>query len=357
MYIDKMGIELEGGFTRQEYDRLCEEGNWHGDGSVYIGDTEVLAFDPDRTVRIIAGEAVSPASKLNDLQDWVSNNYPDIQNRSCGTHVHVSVLDKPLYDRLATKEFYYWFISRTTAWADQLLKGEIKNQFLERLKGENAYCCINYEPCQHHDVSSECLHHCSEDYGCMTHSCSHACEDDIQYARAWDFYTGSRSSDRHLCLQVSCSHEHIEECSKEECEHLCIDNLSECFTARDCHHECGDSCYRRDCSHDCDMDEECSADDRRLCHVPEIQRKMRDKDDSRYAHFNFCERIHGTLEIRLFPAFNSSKLTNECLQFVHDAIELYLSGPAVPLAQAEPVQLSISQQIYSDLNLVANEVA
>ena len=81
------------------------------------------------------GEIASKKLKINEVEDFILNNYPDEVNSTCGLHIHMSFKnDKKDYSILATKEFYDFFLSEIEAWADnrKINKG---SRFYKRLKG------------------------------------------------------------------------------------------------------------------------------------------------------------------------------------------------------------------------------
>lgn len=329
--IDRMGVELEGAWRITRLVEELQDRNWHSDGTVDVR-TSYSAEE---------GEIVSPPlAELSKLQDWVKEYYPDAQNETCGTHVHVSVLDTHDRRRLSTEEFYDEFLERAAAWAKaQPMTSDVRKAWDKRYRGENQYCCRNFQPCDkpHH---ADCEHDCGdyEDASCREHECEHECESD-------DNMFDARSGHRPSCLQHECAHDHDEECcsidhehgededdkcDSGDCQHEC--DSMDCFDLGDCQHECDQYCYS-DCQHDCEDDEEeCHRDSHyaEYRHHPAAQRgEDWDDCDSRYAHLNFgAEGVHGTLEIRLAPAFCDAEITAAWVGFVHDLIEEWLSGEA-----------------------------
>ncbi len=79
-----------------ECDCECEPSdseNFHFDGTV-------------KTDAEINGEFVSPAfENLDDLMEFIDNNYPDQTNWTCGSHVHISTKKDADYTLLMKKEF------------------------------------------------------------------------------------------------------------------------------------------------------------------------------------------------------------------------------------------------------------
>jgi len=133
----------------------CEDGGcdctipgFHYDGSVSGTGCE------------LEGEIVSPPiDNWNTLKTWLDVNHPDKVNSSCGTHMHISVLDYKDYDRLMLPEFYPFIISKIEAWGRQENFKET-NHFWHRLQGHNDYCCANdASSCSHgrnvHDADTQ----------------------------------------------------------------------------------------------------------------------------------------------------------------------------------------------------------
>ena len=58
-----------------------------------------------------------------------------------------------------------------------------------------------------------------------------------------------------------------------------------------------------------------------------MQRDSRSREEERYHHLNFCKRLHNTLEVRLLPMFESSKMAVAAAQFLAISIERYLRKP------------------------------
>ncbi len=386
--IDRMGIEIEGGFLVQEYKRLQPSGIFRGDGSVRdVGKIVVRKVNGYTQVQHVnlyhPGEVASPALEPKKLLTWVRWHFPARQNESCGTHVHVSVRHKADYDRLATREFYTEFLNRSMMFMElhkpDLPKG-VWDAFKRRFDGDNSYCCKNFNSsCEHvggsrssaRNYPTYCTHICNEDCyvededncdhdcwnhmgvyednPCLTSNCDHSCTDNHQYELADEGH-------RHACQVHSCEHDDVacaEECGEDGCDHSCgldcyLENRNgcqhecdgDCYHTGHCVHEHDNDCSRRNnCIHNhvaacypAPSDNDPDGDDLapiRIAHTPEQQRAARGKDLHRYAHLNFCERLHGTMEIRLFPAMKSWRLTQKVVQFCEDTIEQYLAEPEI----------------------------
>lgn len=372
--IDRMGIELEGLWTQQRYDHYqCNlpSARWDAARNALVLAYNAGRIDYDRYDRAATrsyhaqqnskwadprslwlwhddgsvegmlggarGEVVSPPLSPAELMAGIAANYPDQQNASCGTHVHVSVLDTYDYERLATKEFYQYFIHQAEVWVRKLgdrIHPAARDEFFTRLKGENSYCCRNWVACEHH-ASGECEHSCSEDnYECQTHNCEHECDTVQMCKRAL--------RDASSCMNHECCHDHDEGCCSlahdhdednglcdyDNCEHSCLLYLSECFVTGDCIHECSSDCYY-DCEHQCDS--RCTGEGDADLHTPAPQRQ--DDEDARYAHLNYCESEHGTIEVRLAPAWRCPEITAEWVGFIADTFQQYLDSEAPATVQ------------------------
>jgi len=119
-YIDKIGLEIEGAwYNGQPY-------NLHTDGSV--------SARADHT-----GESVSdPMESWRAVRDFITDNYPDEHNSSCGLHVHFSFNSLGIYSRLMDKEFHPYFTGAMKAWGEE---NKIQDTaFWDRLNGRNQYC-------------------------------------------------------------------------------------------------------------------------------------------------------------------------------------------------------------------------
>lgn len=317
----------------------------------YHGDCSVERLDG------VPGEIChhEPTHRIDMLGNWIANLHPDSQNDSCGTHVHVSFNDTSDYDMVSTREFYFWFISQCVHFIESNnFDTTIKSEFYSRLRGDNRYCCPNWTPCHRHNAPSgygRCTHTC-DDYetgDCI--SCDHECDDETQVELLEGYLNGDYRYNQ-SCLRLSCGHDCDEDCvdSNDDCTHR---HDTDCYTERgDCRHEHASECYA--CTHDCDSDG-CLADygDTSIygCHIPSVQRKLTDKDCARYGHLNYCETLHGTIEVRLFPAMRTPQASALVVAFIRDAFEAYLSMDSaytLPVPQAVPVV--VSQSLYSDLN-------
>lgn len=147
-YIDKVGVELEGGQWRLG----TRTPGWKHDGSVEkdLGTPEVYGDRND------AGEVVSkPYRTWHFLRKWLLKEYPGAVDQSCGMHVHISFRDvndyvrlmDPAFDRFFKKRMKQ-FIARRTAKRGpaHLRMSPAIRQLANRLNGDNRYCEDDFIP-------------------------------------------------------------------------------------------------------------------------------------------------------------------------------------------------------------------
>lgn len=133
--INKVGVELEGGFDQEIFERARIKNWWHHDGSVSVPSGE-------------NGEIASPAfDNLDLLAQFISKYYPKEVNKTCGFHIHISLNSNLDYSRLMTKRFHRYFLKMWESWGKRC---NIQNkQFWERLREESPeakqYCKRKFE--------------------------------------------------------------------------------------------------------------------------------------------------------------------------------------------------------------------
>ena len=146
--IKQIGIELEGAWITQPSHESLQ---CHGDGSVSVTTCKCGARDRGEACRSseccrYVGEVVSiPLNSIDEAVTWLDTFYPKISNKTCGMHIHVSLIDKLSYMRLMSRTFYNYFLTRVTAWGveKKINEGTI---FWERLTGQNRYCLKKFIP-------------------------------------------------------------------------------------------------------------------------------------------------------------------------------------------------------------------
>lgn len=158
-HIDKVGVELEGGWW-QGYQRLEPSWgknppnsptkawllDWHGDGSVNVATTHINSekdtTHPHYGTGLYQGEGVcNPPQDPNNIHRWMKYNYPLWVNESCGMHVHMSFKNIIDYERIMEEEFVKHFEESMEAWGkDNKINYD---PFWNRLRGLNRYCQRN----------------------------------------------------------------------------------------------------------------------------------------------------------------------------------------------------------------------
>lgn len=128
-YIEKIGVELEGGWTERRHDL-------HADESLREADF------PDCGC---FGELVSaPINNEKELFNFIRDNWPDATSDRCGYHIHFSFKNPGLYALCMETAFYNTFLKVMDDWGK---KTNLKSkEFWSRLKGENKYCRKSFEP-------------------------------------------------------------------------------------------------------------------------------------------------------------------------------------------------------------------
>lgn len=128
--IDRVGVELEGNWTREDNGVPWvsnNQGKLQADSSV-----------SDLLDNGFSGEFVSPPLPPEKVRAWVLGCYPDAIDRSCGLHVHVSLKSKRDYEFLATPQYGRYLRFRLRGWGHL---HNVKNKaFWNRLEGGNVYC-------------------------------------------------------------------------------------------------------------------------------------------------------------------------------------------------------------------------
>ena len=125
-YVNKVGVELEGGWNGDKDFQLEHDGSVHVDAD-YVG------------------EAPSPPLAPRAVPAWMKEHYPDAVNVTCGMHVHVSVKHQWHYARLMEPEFLAYVKNALQTWGEQLFIRE-EHPFWDRLKGRNDYCKDEFVP-------------------------------------------------------------------------------------------------------------------------------------------------------------------------------------------------------------------
>ncbi len=134
--IDKIGIELEGGWDKVFTDEVIRH-----DGSVR---QPLISRKTARQCRHY-GELPSPPLKPEEAEAWLRKYYPDATNESCGFHIHLSTKRNLDYGRLMERKFFNHFYKEAGEWAKRVgLPRE--HPFWARWRGESTYCTKTFIP-------------------------------------------------------------------------------------------------------------------------------------------------------------------------------------------------------------------
>lgn len=139
MRISKIGVELEGGWSKSPPDACI-----YHDGSVNVSDEMGNDGYSEDDIDDLQGEISSEPLTIDDALKWVLKNYPDYINETCGLHVHVSFNHDLDYHKIMSSKFYEFFIMRIEEWGEKntILKN---SQFWKRLSGDNAFCKCKFD--------------------------------------------------------------------------------------------------------------------------------------------------------------------------------------------------------------------
>lgn len=129
--IKAIGLELEGGWASGS----PAANKVKHDGSV--------RNVPDK---FLIGEVCSPPlDSMEDAAKWLSANYPQHVNESCGLHVHVSLANIH-YSRLMNEDFNNCFLNAMEDFWSRFRSEKGFDQFRDRLDGQNHYCQKVFRP-------------------------------------------------------------------------------------------------------------------------------------------------------------------------------------------------------------------
>ncbi len=126
-FIDKIGIELEGGW-----------------------DTVINGIYSDLSVKVnapVKGEICSPPLSLEEIKEWLRTRVPKYIDQTCGVHVHVSFKNKVSnFLTLMDPKFYEFFKAKMAKWAAEDVKLRATHEFWKRFRGENRFCRDVFQP-------------------------------------------------------------------------------------------------------------------------------------------------------------------------------------------------------------------
>lgn len=141
MFIDKIGLELEGGWPGEPGVRPFKKEKIIIDRSI---DGTTMANDgPMQSCHV--GEIVSEPMQLDAWEKWLREYWPREANNTCGYHIHISLKKSLYYMLLTRKQFLFELIDDIMEKAKKLELGE--NHYLyQRLSGRNPFCAFNFDP-------------------------------------------------------------------------------------------------------------------------------------------------------------------------------------------------------------------
>ena len=131
-FLNKIGIELEGGWQSLPADRL------KGDGSVGSG------TDLQSRARIL-GEVASAPLRESEIGSFLERNYPAVVDKSCGMHVHVSTRTLLAYAVLMDRSTQDAIVADLKAWSETA--PGVPSYWAERFLPGFYYCDVaKYRP-------------------------------------------------------------------------------------------------------------------------------------------------------------------------------------------------------------------
>lgn len=140
--IEFVGVELEGGWHKP-----IEGAKYVGDGSVFEdGHTTInmrsLVLQYPQFKR---GELPSPKIEPIGIPKWIQVHHPNVVDKTCGMHIHMSFKHTAYYEALTESEFFDTLPTYLERWGNKVnLPSE--HVFWSRLRGENRFCQKTHNP-------------------------------------------------------------------------------------------------------------------------------------------------------------------------------------------------------------------
>lgn len=143
--VAKLGVELEGGWTKSVPNPLPKGYKFEGDGSVFGAGTTIQNHT-NYGKMVKKGELSTPPIFPAQMPLAVKRFYPDLVDRTCGMHVHMSFWNTYQYTVLADSPVYQETVLHyLLKWANN--EGFAASHHIwKRLKGENQYCTKGFWP-------------------------------------------------------------------------------------------------------------------------------------------------------------------------------------------------------------------
>jgi len=157
-FINKVGFELEGGWTAEAHKKACKVAGEYG--TLFTGDGSVHLFEhecrgPDERHPWAGGwKGELPSSAYEDLEKakaFLLGTYPDIlptkwaSDDNCGFHIHISMTRPSHYQRLMQRRFFEAVYTFWAAWGKEKAI-PAKEPFWHRLANESLFCRSDYQP-------------------------------------------------------------------------------------------------------------------------------------------------------------------------------------------------------------------
>lgn len=140
--VQKVGVELEGGWTKLP--TLHKRYKIEGDGSVFSDGA--INSHPKWSSSVKKGELAIGPFQPGQVATSLKRYYPDLVDKTCGMHVHMSftrtyeyalLTDSPVYQETVLHYLLKW--ANTQGFP-------LSHHIWDRLKGKNRYCAKEFWP-------------------------------------------------------------------------------------------------------------------------------------------------------------------------------------------------------------------
>jgi len=147
-YIDKIGLEIEGGWICQDGYRggnlVAHNQNVIFDRSVRFRRRARNAEEQELDACFVAGEVNSqPFPDFSGVNEFLNLYWPDQTNATCGFHIHASFKDEDYYNMLMHTDFYHKFKAELNIIQNKLKLGATTKR---RIEGKNRFCKDEWRP-------------------------------------------------------------------------------------------------------------------------------------------------------------------------------------------------------------------
>ena len=140
-YINKIGLELEGGWDGRPGKRPFKDVQIIMDRSI---DGQTMRHDfAMKSVHV--GEIVSEPMALDAWEPWLRKYWPTEANNTCGYHIHIS-MKKPLYYMLLTRKRFLFKLMDDIMRTARNIDLPRDHYLYQRLNGQNPFCMFNFDP-------------------------------------------------------------------------------------------------------------------------------------------------------------------------------------------------------------------